>query len=148
MGSIPADQQRDKKKNNAQVNPSNNRPIRASDKQYRLFKLSNNIGDNNCFLNVIIQNFYHLEAFRETLKRVIRWKKPRQFNLGQGVNQVFEQLCILCNQILDAEDESFITVDIFKQHIFSAMNNSSNSRSQDESFGPQMNLKADATECF
>ena len=36
------------------INPSTDKPIRPTDKQLLIFKLSNNDGDNNCFLNVFI----------------------------------------------------------------------------------------------
>ena len=36
------------------VNPSSGKPIRDTDKQHKLFKLTNNVGDNNCFLNVFL----------------------------------------------------------------------------------------------
>jgi len=53
---------------NSNLNPSSGKPIRENDKQHKVFKLTNNVGDNNCFLNVFLQNFWHLEGFRNTLK--------------------------------------------------------------------------------
>ena len=93
-------------------NPSTGKPIRRSDKQHRCFKLANNAGDNNCFLNVVIQNFWHMEAMRQTLKSVIRWEHP--VHPGAKVNQVFYQLSTLCNQILDADEQDELTVDLLK----------------------------------
>ena len=30
------------------------------------------------FLNVVIQNLWHLEAFKSTLKRIVRWNDKRR----------------------------------------------------------------------
>ena len=121
------------------LNPSSGKPIRKNDKQHRVFKLTNNVGDNNCFLNVFLQNFWHLEGFRSTLKQVIRWKE-RNVRPGHKVNQLFSQLAILCNQILDVNEEEELTVDILKQSLFIEMSNHGSMS--------QLNSKADAIEAF
>jgi hypothetical protein len=45
--------------------------------QYLIFKLRNDVGENTCFINVVIQNIWHLETFNKTLKRIVRWNREQ-----------------------------------------------------------------------
>ena len=73
---------------------------------------------------MIIQNLWHLEAFRQTLKQVIRWQEPDPVVAGQesAGNQLFKELFLLCRKILQASEEEELQVDPLKLPLCAEMN--------------------------
>ena len=107
--------------------------------QLKVFYLENELGSNSCFLNVVIQNFWHLEGFRKALKAVIRWRREQEVE-SSAANPTFEALVEAMNRLFVTEEYTIASLDQLKQAFF---------RSQVGGGSiVAVNVKADAGEAF
>ena len=81
-----------------------------------MFGLTNAHQSNNCFINVVIQNIWHLTGFQHVLKQVIL-ELPR---LSQSDGIIFH-LSKLLKEIKESDEGSVHSVSALKEAVLSDM---------------------------
>ena len=102
-------------------------PSFAVDFQTKIIKFTNQYNQNNCFLNVVVQNIWHLPAFKPVILQVIKnWqaaqiKKELNFvekALSPMKSKLFLALGQFLNELYECEEDSTLNVYPLKVELF------------------------------